>query len=122
MIPVHRWEVCVVSPQTLNFLKCCIPFQFLKRSKFATGSFSYHNAIANLSDDSIIYSTSSPLHHFYYMHFASVRYNDPIPVASAVFIDYITLPLCGNPIHSFIHIVCDIPADRHHFRQHLSTH
>jgi hypothetical protein len=56
------------------------------------------------SDDSIIYSTTSPLHHFYYMHFASVRYNDPIPSASAVIIDYITIPLRRNPIY----IVCDI--------------
>jgi hypothetical protein len=39
------------------------------------------------------------------MHFASVRYNDPIPAASAVIIDYITLPLRGNPIH----IVYDTP-------------
>jgi hypothetical protein len=49
------------------------------------------------------------------MHFASVRYNDQIPAASAVLIDYITLTLRGNPIP----IVCDIPADRWHFRQHL---
>jgi hypothetical protein len=52
---------------------------------------------------------------FYYMHFISVRYNDPIPAAGAVIIDYITLPLRGNPIH----IVCDIPADRQHFRHYL---
>jgi hypothetical protein len=51
------------------------------------------------------------------MYFASVRYNDAIPAASAVpvIIDYITLPLRGNPIH----IVCDIPADRQNFRQPL---
>jgi hypothetical protein len=85
-----------VSPQFLKFLKCCYPFQFLKRSKFAAGV---------RSDDSIIYSTTSPLHRFYYIQFASVRSFDPIPAASAVFIDYITLPLRGNPIH----IVCDIP-------------
>jgi hypothetical protein len=49
------------------------------------------------------------------MHFASVRSFDPIPAASVVFIDYITQPLRGNSLH----IVCDIPADRQHFRQHL---
>jgi hypothetical protein len=49
------------------------------------------------SDDSIIYSITSPLHYFYFIHFACVRYNDPIPAASAVIIAYITLPLRGNP-------------------------
>jgi hypothetical protein len=49
------------------------------------------------SDDSIIYFITSPLHHFYFIHFACVRYNDPIPEASAVIIPYITLPLRGNP-------------------------
>jgi hypothetical protein len=49
-----------------------------------------------MNDDSTIYSTTSPLHRFYYIHFASVRYNDPIPAASAVIIGYITLPLRGN--------------------------
>jgi hypothetical protein len=113
MIPVHRLEVCVVSSQTLKFLKCCYPFQFLKRSKFAAGHFHITTQLLSVrSDDSIIYSTTSPLHRFYYFHFASVRSFDPIPAASAVFIYYITLPLRGNPIH----IVCDIPADRQHFR------
>jgi hypothetical protein len=113
MIPVHRWEVCVVSPQTFKFLKCCYPFQLLKRSKFAAGHFHITTQLLSVrSDDSIIYSITSRLHRFCYIHFASVRYNDPIPAASAVIIDYNTLPLRGNPIH----IVCDIPADR---QQHL---
>jgi hypothetical protein len=39
MIPVYRWNACVSSPQTLKFLECCFPFQFLKRSKVAAGHF-----------------------------------------------------------------------------------
>jgi hypothetical protein len=116
MIPVYRWDVCVSSPTTLQFLKCCYPFQFLKRSKVAAGHFHITTQLLSVrSDDSIIYSTTSSLHRIYYIHFASVRSFDPIPTASAVFIDYITLPLRGHPIH----IVRDIPADRQHFHQHL---
>jgi hypothetical protein len=106
MIPVHRWEVCVVSPQTLKFFKCCFPFQFLKRSKFAVGHFHITTQLLSVrSDDSIIYSTTSPLHHFYYIHFASDSNYDPNPAASGRFIDSTTLPLHGDPINN----VCDVP-------------
>jgi hypothetical protein len=43
-----------------------------------------------------IVSTTLPLHHFYYMHFANVRNFDPIHAASAVFIDCTTLSLRGK--------------------------
>jgi hypothetical protein len=106
MIPVHRWEVCVASPQTLQFSKCCFPFQFLKRSKFSVGHFHITTLLQSVrSDDSIIYSTTSPLHHFYYIHFASDSYYDPNPAASGRLIDSTTLPLHGDPIHN----VCDVP-------------
>jgi hypothetical protein len=49
------------------------------------------------------------------MHITSVRNFDSINVANAVFIEYITLPLRGNPLH----IVCDITADRQYFHHHL---
>jgi hypothetical protein len=103
MIPVHRWEGCVVSPQTLKFLKCCSPFQFLKRSKFAVGHFHITMQLQSVrSDDSIIYSTTSPLHHFYYIHFVSDSSYDPNPAASGRFIDSTTLPLMGIQFIMFV--------------------
>jgi hypothetical protein len=97
--------LCVIAID-FKIFKMLLSFPFLKRSKVAAGHFHITTQLRSvMSDDSIIYSTTSLLHHFYYMHFASVRYNDPIPAASAVIIDYITLPLRGNPIH----IVCDKP-------------
>jgi hypothetical protein len=57
------------------------------------------------SDDSIFYSTTSPLHRFYYIHFASVSNYDSNPAVSVRFIDSTILPLHGDPIHN----VCDIP-------------
>jgi hypothetical protein len=38
MIPVHRWEFCVVSPQTLKFLNL-FSFSIFKKSNFAAGHF-----------------------------------------------------------------------------------
>jgi hypothetical protein len=81
-------------------------FSILKRSKLAVGHFHITTQLLSVrSDDSIIYSTTSPLHHFYYTHFASVMHNDPIPAASAVIIAYITLPLRGNPIHIVLCVI-----------------
>jgi hypothetical protein len=57
------------------------------------------------SDDSIIYSTTSPLHRFYYIHFPSVSNYDSNPAVSVRLIDSTTSPLHGDPIHN----VCDIP-------------
>jgi hypothetical protein len=66
MIPVYRWDVRGVSLWSLKFLKCCYPFQFLKRIKFAAGHFHITTQLLSVrSDDSIIYSTTSPLHRFY---------------------------------------------------------
>jgi hypothetical protein len=105
MIPVYRWDVCGVSLKSLKFLKCCYTFQFLKRSKFAAGHFHITTQLLSVrSDDSIIYSTTSPLHRFYYIHFPSVSSYDSNPAVSFRFIDSTTLPLRGNPpmIHSTI--------------------
>jgi hypothetical protein len=49
--------------------------------------------------------TLPQLHHFYYMHFASVSNYDSNPTVSVMFIDSTTLPLHGDPIHN----VCDTP-------------
>jgi hypothetical protein len=51
------------------------------------------------SDDSIIYSTTSPLHRFYYNHFPSVSNYDSNPAVSVRFNDSTTLPL---------HIFCQV--------------
>jgi hypothetical protein len=93
-----------------KIFKCCFPFQFLK-SKFAVGHFHITTQLQSVrSDDSVIYSTTSPLHHFYYIHFASDSNYDPNPAASGRFIDSTTLPLQGDPIHN----VCDVPYHLHH--------
>jgi hypothetical protein len=69
----------------------------LKKKQVRGGAFSYHNAIASVrSDDSIIYSTTSPLHRFYYIHFPSVSNYDSNPAVSVRFIDSTTFLL-----HSF---------------------
>jgi hypothetical protein len=66
--------------------------------EFVAGHFNITTQMRSVrSDHSIIFSITSPLHHFYFIHFACVRYNDSIPAASAVIIAYITLPLRGNP-------------------------
>jgi hypothetical protein len=82
----------------------------LKRSKFAVGHFHITTQLQSVrSDDSVIYSTTSPLHHFYYIHFASDSNYDPNPAASGRFIDSTTLPLHGDPIHN----VCDGYSSHH---------
>jgi hypothetical protein len=99
--------VCSIATD-FKILKMLFSFSIFKKKQIRGEAFSYHNAVAKYSirsDDSIIYSTTSPLHHFYYMHFASVSNYDLNPAVSVRFIDSTTLPLHGDPIHN----VCDIP-------------
>jgi hypothetical protein len=60
MIPVHRWEVCVISPQALKFFKSCFHFQFLKRSKFAAGHFHITTQLLNIHFASVSNYDSNP--------------------------------------------------------------
>jgi hypothetical protein len=60
------------------------------------------------SDDSIIYSTTSPLHRFYYIHFPSVSNYDSNPAVSVRFNDSTTLPLHSCCAFLQVHF----PSDR----------
>jgi hypothetical protein len=86
------WSVAL----EFKIFKMLSSFLIFKIIEFAAGHFNITTQMRSVrSVDSIIYSITSPLHHFYFIHFACVRYNDPS--ASAVIIAYITLPLRGNP-------------------------
>jgi hypothetical protein len=51
----------------LKLFKKLFSFSIFKKKQICGGAFSYHNALLSVrSDDSIIYSTTSPLHHLYY--------------------------------------------------------